>query len=193
MRSLRFFFPLTCLPFLLLLFPHLTLSNQIDETEPQKSINTSSVLADLGSVNLNMTIISHENPVVQVQDKYNIVQSRIVNDRTGRCLVKGSHKNQPPLVLPADSSHLWVSWGWGWFHNCDQDSVIILSEEAGDTTRESQYAVTHSDGKFGHAIFEADPCLTHSLGVKMSNTNEKMKTKVYNEKIDKELYSGMLR
>ena len=70
--------------------------------------------------------------------------------------------------------------------------MIIISEEADDTTRETEYAVTHADGNFGHVIIKADPCLTHSLSVKMSNTSEKMETKVYNEKMDKYLYSGML-
>ena len=154
MRSLPF------LSHLLLLFPPLTLSNQIGDTK-------------------------------QYQDKYNVVQSRIANEQ--RCPVKVPYKDRPPIVLTADSSHLWVSWGWGWF-DCDQNSiktVIILSSEE-DVTKQKEYAVTHSDGKFGNAIIEADPCFTHSLSVKMFNNSEATQNNVYNEKIDRNLYSGML-
>ena len=99
MKSLQFFFPVTCLPSLLLLFPHLILSNQIDETESQNSVNTASVLADHGNLTSNMTTIPHENTVKHVKVEYNVVQNRIVNERTGRCPVKDAHNNQPPILL----------------------------------------------------------------------------------------------
>ena len=97
-----------------------------------------------------------------------------------------------PLLLPADSSHLWVSWHWGWFEDCPQNPTKSVITIAGDKTTKGEHVVTFSDGTFGHAIIEADPCLKHSLSVQMLNNTEGTKVKVYNEKIDKDLYSGLL-
>ena len=52
--------------------------------------------------------------------------------------------------------------------------------------------VTNSNKFLGSAIIEADPCLRNSLSVKVFNKNKATKAKIYNEDINKNLYSGIL-
>ena len=61
-----------------------------------------------------------------------------------------------------------------------------------DLTSIPRSEVTNSNKIFGSAIIEADPCLRHSLSVKVFNKNKATKAKIYNEDINKNLYSGIL-
>ena len=175
MRNLCFFFPLPCI---FLLFPPLTLSNQISGVNPQlKNISTDTV-PDRRNPTMNKN--DRNNSSKSIQEKGRSIQSKM------GCSLKTSGLNRQPLVLVADSSHLWVSWAWSWFKACSNpNSLITVSEER-------EQAVVHSDGRFGYTIIEADPCLKHSLKVKVFNKSAETQTKVYNGKIDKSLYSGML-
>ena len=61
-----------------------------------------------------------------------------------------------------------------------------------DLTSLPRSKVIHSNKIFGSAIIEADPCLRHSLSVKVFNKNKAPKAKIYNGDINKNLYSGIL-
>ena len=155
-----------------------TTENTRNTKEELWNISTTIASSDYETLKPNMT----DKSVMPIQSKNATIRGRSISRW---CSTTSTGKNQQPLVLPADSTHLWVTWAWSWFHrDCskNRNSLIIASK---DLTSIPRSKVIHSNKIFGSAIIEADPCLRHSLSVKVFDKNKATKAKIYNEDINK--------
>ena len=68
------------------------------------------------------------------EDVQRSARNPLRNQNAGECEIKREHKTTPLDILPGDSTHIWVSWKWDWFHYytkpfyhpCEPGNTVII-------------------------------------------------------------------
>ena len=185
---------LQCLLPLLFFIPNVTLSQKDKGSTDPATIGSSEKLRE-GNNNDNPTQTNFQSLSSEL---FNNTKARDLHVRVSdanKCKIRNANHKSGPTVMPADSSHIWVSWDWMWFYThcypcrddaCDPDSQMIVLVDGEPQTIQLRDNTQH------FALVKADPCLKHEITMKVFSFSEKTKATTYNSNIDKSLYSGYL-
>ena len=112
-----------------------------------------------------------------------------------KCRIRSRFRNKPPIVQPADSSHIWVFWSWNWFYTyycsrcynkCDPQRQMIVVVDG------IEQKIQLASEKQNFAYVEANPCLRHDIKLKVFSDSEETDVMKYNDQSDSRLFSGFL-
>ena len=199
-----------CLLFLLLI-PGLAFSHEYDDQDKTKIAEKENEGDSQNKFPIPDTLQLHNNPTqrngINIQSNSSELCNKTSTNATAtdlelrgsnhECHMRDKYQHKSPTVSPANSSHVWVSWSWDWFHIRTHCGVLDLGicYEACDTNGRVTVVVNKKPQDIqlrnqtqSIALVRADPCLKHDIKMQVSDSEGTAVT-AYNTKLDESLYS----